>query len=415
VGRDALPAPRVDRALDLAKSGEDTSSHGAKETQMKNLGVLIFSALLVGCATAPAPERADRLLNDHLFAAPSQRISAGDVFALSDDMRAYLRGEIADELRAKGPQSGLIDALYDKRQLKLDYDAEITRNAAQTFAARAGNCLSLAIMTAAFAKEVGLTVRYQRILIDDAWSRSGDMYFSSSHVNLTLGTMQRGRILDDSNAPMTIDFVPQDEIRGRRLRVIGEETIVAMYMNNRAAESLARGQVDDAYWWAREAIRQDPRFLTAYNTLGVIYRRHGNLKESEQVLAHALEAEPANTDVLSNLALVFHDEGRVAESELLTQKLQQLQPYPPFYFFNLGMSAMREGDFKAARDLFKKELERDAYYHEFHFWLAAAYVGLGDLKQAREHLAIAAENSATRKEHDLYAAKLDRLSSHRTQ
>ena len=45
-------------------------------------------------------------------------------------------------------------------------------------------------------------------------------------------------------------------------------------------------------------------------------------------------------------------------------------------------------------------------------WLAAAYLGLGDIKRARSHLAIATENSTTRTEHDLYAAKLDRISSH---
>ena len=33
--------------------------------------------------------------------------------------------------------------------------------------------------------------------------------------------------------------------------------------------------------------------------------------------------------------------------------------------------------------------------------------------EARKHLAIAMENSPTRKEHALYAAKLDRLSSYR--
>src|SRR5258708_21723674 len=99
---------------------------------MKTWGVLILSVVLAGCASAPAPDRADRLLNDHLFAAPSERISAADVFALSDDMRAYLRGQIADELRAKGPQSGLINCLYDKQQLKHDYHAEITRNTADT-------------------------------------------------------------------------------------------------------------------------------------------------------------------------------------------------------------------------------------------------------------------------------------------
>jgi Flp pilus assembly protein TadD len=370
--------------------------------------------MLVACATAPVTERTEHLFRDDLFAAPSERVSVDNVFALSNDMKRYLSEEIAGQLLAKGPQRGLIDALYDKTQLKLEYDAEITRNASQTFAARAGNCLSLVIMTAAFAKEIGLQVRYQTVLVDDLWSRSGDMYFSSSHVNLTLGiTHIADRILDEQSAPMTIDFLPPEDIRGRRLRAIGEKTVVAMYMNNRAAESLARGQLNNAYWWAREAIERDPRFLSSYNTLGVIYRRHGNLPEAERILNHALELEPGNTQVMSNLALVFNDEGRVAEANTLTRKLEHLQPYPPFHFFNLGLTAMRNGDFKAAKDLFAKEVDRDAYYHEFRFWLAAAYLGLGEIEQARTQLTIAMESSTTRKEHELYAAKLDRIRSYR--
>jgi Tfp pilus assembly protein PilF len=212
---------------------------------------------------------------------------------------------------------------------------------------------------------------------------------------------------------MTIDFLPSEDIRGRHMRVIGEETIVAMYMNNRAAESLAQRHLDNAYWWARAAIEHDPRFLSSYNTLGVIYRNHGNLQEAEQILTYVLELEPGNTEVMSNLALVLNDEGRVAESRALTRKLEQLQPYPPFHFFNLGLTAMRQGDFRSAKDLFAKEVDRDAYYHEFHFWLAAAYLGLGEIEQARTQLTIAMENSATRREHELYAAKLDRIRSYR--
>ena len=51
----------------------------------------------------------------------------------------------------------------------------MTRNAAEAFDARSGNCLSLVIMTAAFAKELGLPVRYQNVFVDEAWSRSGDL------------------------------------------------------------------------------------------------------------------------------------------------------------------------------------------------------------------------------------------------
>ena len=74
---------------------------------------------------------------------------------------------------------------------------------------------------------------------------------------------------------------------------------------------------------------------------------------------------------------------------------------------------MRNGDFKAAKDLFEKEVDRDAYYHEFRFWLAAAYLGLGEVERARTELTAALENSTTRKEHELYAAKLDRIRSYR--
>ena len=62
--------------------------------------------------------------------------------------------------------------------------------------------------------------------------------------------------------------------------------------------------------------------------------------------------------------------------------------------------------------MFAKEVERAPYYHEFHFWLALSYLGLGDYDKARKQLTLAMENSTTRSDHDLYAAKLDRLTSY---
>jgi tetratricopeptide (TPR) repeat protein len=386
---------------------------------MRTWMVLLASTLLAACATAPAPSGPDvgYLFHDALFGPPSERTTAEDVFALSDDMRSYLGSEIQTLEHTRRSQRALLDALYDKERgrLRLDYDAEVTRTAAQTFAVRAGNCLSLAIMTAAFAHEMGVPVRYQIVLVEDSWSRSGDLYFSSSHVNLTLGGSQYAWMLDYADAATTVDFLPPGEARGKRVRVIGEDTIVAMFMNNRAAESLAAGRLDDAYAFARKAIASDPKYLGSYNTLGVVYRHHHNLKEAEATLRYVLDVEPANTGAMSNLALVLNDEGRRSEAQALMARVKELEPYPPFYFFNLGMAAMKQGDYKRARDLFARELDRDAYYHEFHFWIAAAYLGLGEVAEARKHLATAMENSPSRKEHAIYAAKLDRLNSSRTQ
>ena len=154
---------------------------------MKHWAVLLAATLLAACATIPAPPSPDRLFNDAWFAAPAARISAADVFAVSPEMKRYLDTEIAAELVKKGRQQGLFDALYSRNQLRLEYESDMTRNAAEAFAARSGNCLSLVIMTAAFAKELGLTVSYQQAYADDTWSRTGDLYLSVGHVNLTLG------------------------------------------------------------------------------------------------------------------------------------------------------------------------------------------------------------------------------------
>ena len=369
--------------------------------------------LLQGCASAPparAPDHA--FFHDELFAPASQRIDPADVFAITPEMRRYLKREIGRQLEEKGWHRGLVDALYRDGQLKLQYDAEMTRTASQAFEARSGNCLSLVIMTAAFARDLGLQVHFKRVFSEDAWSRVGELQVASTHVNVTLvSTKHDVRIIARERdwEQLTIDFMPAARGRTWRGYEISEATVVAMFMNNRAAEAMASNRLDDAYWFARAAIRHDPDFLAAYNTLGVVYHRTGHLAEAERVLAFLLEREPANTFALSNQALVLHAEGRPAEAQALAERLAKIEPRPPFHFFDRGRAAMNAGDYAAARDLFMKEVARDADYHEFHFWLAAAHFALGEAAQARRHMEMALRTSTTRSERELYGAKLGRM------
>ena len=380
---------------------------------VKMRAALLLSMLLAGCASQQLARPPEGLFSDQLFAASTQRIRADDVFALSPEMTQYLATDIASQVRLRGPQQGLYDALYSKRQLQLDYDSSMTRNAAEAFAARSGNCLSLVIMTAAFAKQLGMPVRYQSAYSDESWGRDNDTYFFIGHINLSLGRRSQEHVaFGERDADhMTIDFIPPLEIRALRTYEIPEQTVVAMYFNNKAAEALTAGRLDDAYAWARAAIVQDPGFGSSYNTLGVVYLRHGNLPQAEKVLSVALEREPNNTRLLSNLAAVLSAEGRVSDAAVLTRKLEQIDPNPPFSFINRGMKAMREHDYAEARDWFIREVNRQPYYHEFHFWLASAYVQLGELDKARRELSLALEYSTTRSDHDIYAAKLDRIRS----
>lgn len=378
---------------------------------MSRWAALLSCLGLAACAQLPAPPQSVELFQDQRFARPSERIDAADVLAVSDEMRHFLQHEIRPQLRQKGLQRGLMEALYKTGQLKLQYDSAMTRNAAQAFAARSGNCLSLVLMTSAFARELGLSVEYQSAYFEETWSRSGTFYLRSGHVNITLGQrfIDGGRLKEWSQ--MTVDFLPPEELTGLRTRVVPEKTVVAMYMNNRAAEALVEGRLDDAYWWSREAIVQDPAFLSTYNTLGVIYLRHGDAVQAERVFAQVLAREPGNTRAMFNLVLALNRQDRRTEAAQWQQRLAALEPEPPFHFFQLGLEAMQRQDFATARDWFAREVSRASYHHEFQYWLGLAHYRLGDMPLARKHLGLARDHSTTRGERDLYAAKLAWLQS----
>jgi len=378
---------------------------------------LTFAFLLASCAATPDLPRDARFFDDARFAPVPGRVGAAQVLALSDEMRRYVAQQVEPHTKQRGRQLALVDALYTKGDLKLEYDSAMTRTASEAFDARSGNCLSLVIMTAAFAKALDLNVEYQKVFVDDAWARAGNMYLAIGHVNVVLGRRKTDETVYASrlghkafeSEGVVIDFLPPEDMRSVRSRLIGEDIVVAMYMNNRAVEALSRGRIDEAYWYAREAVVQSPAFLVAYNTLGAVYHRHGDLAQAEAVLGFVVERDPAYVQSMANLVRVLADAGKTQESERVAAALAKLEPEPPFAFFNRGMAAMRAGDLHAAKASFEREIARSPDYHEFHFWLAVVDVGLGETAEARKHLAIAVKNSTTRREHDLYAAKLDRL------
>lgn len=373
---------------------------------------LVVGLLLGACASVPndSNRAGPALFHDAWFLPPSEPIDAGRILSLSEPMRRYLHEWIAPRMRAEGRQTGLFNALQDSGQLKIEYDATFTRTAAEAFEARTGNCLSLVLLTAALAHELGLGVQYQSVLGEQSMSRNGDLVFYNGHVNLVLNERRSDeRVAATGSTAMVIDFLPDRARRGQRVQTASEQTVIAMYMNNRAAESLAAGKIDDAYWWARAAIELEPRHTDTYNTLGVVYRRHGNLPEAAAIYAYALELEPGNIAAMSNIIPVLRQLGRDREAGRWSRRLAELQPYPPFHFFAQGQRAMDAEDFATARDLFRKEIDRAAYYHEFHFWLALAYVGLHQTDLARKHFQIARDNATTQASARQYQEALEAL------
>ena len=375
------------------------------------LAAAVITTLLGACATRPdAGPGAASLLHDGLFAAPAEPVDVGKVFAISPPMREFADAARAAARGTTDLRHALLQALTARDQLQLDYDDGRTRNAAEAFDRRAGNCLSLVLMTSAFAKYLDLPLRYQSVQVRPLYSRAPDLTLASGHINVVLSSRPRSLPRDLVRVDeWTVDFVPPDELRGVRVQPLAERTVVAMYLNNRAAETLAAGQPDQAYAWAREAVRQDPDYLPGVNTLAVIYLRAGHLAEAEAALRHVLARAPEDEAALANLAGALHRAGRVIEAAAVATQLKRIQPHPPFHFLDLGRQALEAGHTAQARELIARELLRQPYQHEAHYWAAVVDATLGDADAAAKHLQLARDYSGNPEQQGRYKAKLAAL------
>jgi len=374
----------------------------------------LSAVLFAGCAHVPPPGGDARvLLHDEWFAASQEDTNPDRVLALSESMRSYADNELRALIAHRDPRRVLLEALHDRGQLRLAYDAERTGNASETYESRAGNCLSLVLMTGAFARHLGLPVTFRSVQLDPQYTRAGGLTLENGHVNILMAHMGERPIWGAHD--LIVDFLPTRELTGQSAVVLPENTVVAMYMNNRAAETLADGRVDDSYAWARAALMQDPGHASAVNTLAVVYMRRDQYTAAEQALRYALTRDPENTAALSNLVQVLRNASRQAEADVVAAKLKALQPYPPFYFLEAGRHALEAGKAAEARDLFERELRRQPFQHEVHFWSAQAWAQLGNSAKAAEHLRQAMDYSTTMSSQKLYSAKLDRLRALRLQ
>ena len=375
------------------------------------LPLVLAATGLVGCAVAPpAPTPVAALLQDRLYPEAPAAVDVSGVFALSPAMRQYVSTELAGLDRAPDRRQALLAALRDQGRLNLDYDDGDTRNAAEAFDKRAGHCLSLVVMTAAFAKHLGLPVRYQQVHVRPNYSRANSLTFASGHVNIVLTALPAdGPGRSAAAEDLTVDFVTPDELRGARIEPITEGRVLAMFMNNRAAEHLAAGRPAEAYAWARAAVLQDPAYLGALNTLGVIYLRSGHHDAAERALENVLARAPDDVPAVSNLVATLTAAGRQAEAAPYRRRLAMLQRHPPFHFLDLGLVALRQGDVRQARSHFERELRRQPFQHEAHYWAGVADALLGDPASAEEHLRRAIEHSGNPVLGARYSAKLAAL------
>lgn len=375
---------------------------------------VLSSALASGCASTPSlpepvwPTLTEQALlsEDSVFGDTEQTTISAKLKILDVDeaMRAFVAAVPRDTRDSDlSKMERLLLAMRQERLFEIDYAANHTLTAAQTFHARSGNCLSFTNLVIALARELGLDARYQLVDVPQMSERSADLVLVYGHINALVLTRRSGRYEVDFNA----DY-------GRtafRRRPIDDRHATALFLNNLAAEALGQDNPSRAFSLLRQAIRTSEQAVAPWTNLGVMYRRAGKPQAAESAYRSALRRDPRDQTARHNLLLLYDDSNRFHAADTLRAQLQREQEKNPYFHHARGMQHLEQQQWREAGLAFLEAIKLNAQEAQFFASLAQAQRGMGDTKAARANLSEAIRLSANPAQTREWKATLQELSS----
>lgn len=369
----------------------------------------VLTGLLAGCAgidhsqdLKPDPP----LLESHLFSESPGVSTVADIFSLSGkqqhDFLVYFNHPSIQNIPAHQRVYDYLEAITTD----FTYHGE-TFTASSALNESSGNCLSLAILTTALAKLVGVETGYQLVDSTPVFESHGSIIYKGLHV--------RTKLFDPAWQPkegfftlrrpgLLVDYFPSDH--DRFISNINETEYTAMYYNNLAGEAISREDYSEAYWLLRKSLGLTPDNASAINSMAIVYRRMGDVAKSEQIYQYGIRYLPNNISLLRNYRVLLNQQERFDEVKKINKTLAQLEDSSPFDWIHAGQSAYNSGEFKDAVFFYKKAVEIAPYLHESYAGMAKAYYQLGDRSGARRQLINARKFSNRQSIQSMYQAKL---------
>lgn len=323
-----------------------------------------------------------------------------DVMAVDSGMRKFLDEHVK---RSRGTTLKLHELLYaiiTKGSFGLEYD-EITRTAQQTFHARRGNCLSFTIMFVSMARAVGVNATFQEIDIPPSWSREGDAYMLSRHVNVVVDLIG-GDVRE-------VDFNVDDFHSSYDRKRISDERALAHYYSNIGVEHLQENNLLEALRFFRKAIATDDQFAPAWSNLGALYSQSGNFEYAEAAYIQALRVNPKELVAMSNLGQLYDYQGKADLADWYNKRSNQHRMRNPYYQYYLAHKAFLANDYETAIKHLKYAIRMRKNEDTFYFLMGLSYLEKGDELTAHRWLKKAQQVTADDGLKRNYHNKLERL------
>ncbi len=275
-----------------------------------------------------------------------------------------------------------------------------------------GNCMSLTLATTALARLGSVRANWRLNLSRPIYSSENTVIYSSNHIQTRLYDREiiqnQGEVTVKARV-LVLDFFND----GRSLpgTSIEEQQLAGLVFQNLAAEELAQGDLDRAYWLAQDGLAHDPRNAELYNILAVLHQRAGDGERAEAFYRFAVDSLGGGLVILRNLYDLLLADGRTREAQLIERRIASLPDRDPYPLLQLGDEAQAGDDPRRALRLYQEARRKAPYLHEIYGRIAEVQRVLSNASAERAALEQALSTAQRERDREEYRQRLARAES----
>ncbi|KZN37417.1 hypothetical protein N480_15015 [Pseudoalteromonas luteoviolacea S2607] len=383
---------------------------------MKSLVLLPIFFLLSACnISKEVPEttmpHVNTLFSENTFL-PQPTIEESEIFLLSEQEQqkfmAYFNEEVNRGIRAD-------KAVFNYLEQRLDqftYDGE-TLTAQESLTRNEGNCISLAILTQAYANLAQVETTFREVGTIPVFRKDNNTILISNHFRTKLlapKVTTSPNEFEIIRAGTVVDYFPaQDSFF---IDTASYQDLVAKYYANKSVDALLDEQFDKSYSLLTKALNYTPYDPELINIAAVLHRRTGQQAQALEIFGYAKTHQLISQNLLANYLSLAKKQADHVLVEYLEASLDS-SATTPFDKIQLAQRSAKKGKYNKAIKELKDVIIEAPYIPEPYFELARIYYAKGEIEMTERLLALAVEKSSDPEKRALFQAKRDAIPSNK--
>jgi len=306
-------------------------------------------------------------------------------------------------------------AVFNYLEQRLDrftYDGD-TLTAQESLQRNEGNCISLAILTQAYATLAQVDTTFREVGTIPVFRKSNNTILVSNHFRTKLlapKSTNNGEEIEIIRAGTVVDYFPaQDSFY---LDTATFQDLVAKYYANKSVDALLEKDFDMSYSMLTKALHYAPYDPELINISAVLHRRSGRATDALKIFEYANQHQLTSQNLLVNYLSLAKKQTDTQLIELLEASIEN-SAETPFDKIQLAQRSIKKGNYNKAIKKLKDIILETPYIPEPYFELARIYYTKGDIEKTERLLTLAIERSSDPDKRALFQAKRNGIPARR--